>query len=100
MTHERGSGLSTLSWDPPTDSGGTLPVVYDLLRASDPADWIGSAVCLESDDGADTSASDGESPPLGAVRYYLLRIENSCVAGDGGLGRDSDGAERLGAECP
>jgi hypothetical protein len=93
-------GEADISWDAVADPGGTLPVVYDTLRSSDPADFLTSALCLESDDSSDTLSSDSESPLLSALFYYLVRAENECPLMPGYLGSDSSGSERLGGVCP
>jgi hypothetical protein len=92
------TGTGDLSWDPPADLGG-LVLVYDVLRSADASDFVGSTVCLETDDGADTAAQDTGVPAAGSVFYYLPRAENDCPAGGGSLGSDSGGASRSGRTC-
>ena len=65
-----------------------------------PADFVTAAVCLESDDGADTSAQDTAEPSPGFVLHYLVRAGNACPVGEGTLGFDSVGGERVGRACP
>jgi hypothetical protein len=91
--------ITTLTWSPPLAPGATS-VRYDLLRSTDPGNFITTATCLESDDGTDSAASDGGSPPAGALYYYLVRVENGCPATPGTLGHDSDGMPRTGLTCP
>ncbi len=92
------SDKDNLSWSPPLDPGGTVPVVYDTLRSPDPDDFQTSAVCLESDD-SDTIATDADVPASGDSFNYLVRSENTCP-GPGTLGFDSSNNERMGIACP
>ena len=90
---------SALSWSAPPEPGGDAPV-YDTLRSSDPSDFQIGAACVEPDDGTDLTATDTDEPATGAVFHYLVRAENDCPNGEGTLGQDSDGIERLGIACP
>jgi hypothetical protein len=98
LLHSFDTGLTDLSWGVPADAGGSVPLVYDTLRSSDPADFVGAAVCVESDE-ADLAAVDGAAPGPGGVFYYLVRVDNGCPE-PGSLGRDSAGVERSGIQCP
>ena len=89
---------TTLSWTEPSELGGTA-AVYDTIRSDDPANFLG-ATCVESNDGADTMATDNAVPLSGAVYNYLNRAENDCPSGEGSLGTNSDGVERAGMSCP
>jgi hypothetical protein len=99
LAHDRGTGETTVSWPAPADPGGHLPLFYDLLRSTAPDDFVGSAVCLETDDG-DLAATDADPPAAGALFCYLVRAQNGCPSGAGNLGVDSAGAERIGLTCP
>jgi hypothetical protein len=90
---------TTLTWLPPAGMGGTT-VVYDLIRSEDAADFVTSAVCVESGDGADTRAVDATIPQEGSVIFYLVRPANSCPSGRGVLGQDSNGTPKPGRVCP
>ncbi len=90
---------TTLAWLPPANLGGA-GVLYDLISSGDPADFVSSAVCVETDDGSDTTAVDLAIPGEGTALYYLVRPENSCPAGQGVLGRDSGGTLKPGRGCP
>jgi len=74
-----------ISWSAPTELGGSA-TVYDVLRSTNPADFM-SATCVESGD-TDNVASDGLNPGSGGY-YYLIRVRNSCgsALGDGMLPR-------------
>jgi hypothetical protein len=93
-------GEALLSWDAITDHGGTLPVVYDTLRSSDPSDFLTSAICIESDDDSDTESLDPDPAPQPSPFCYLVRAENECPTGPGDLGSDSSGSARQGIVCP
>jgi hypothetical protein len=99
LSHDPGTNETSISWDLPTDAGGTLPIVYDTLRSDSPADFTSGVLCLESDDMADLTALDVDLLAADAVVYYLVRAENGCPR-PGLLGRGSDGLERQGASCP
>jgi hypothetical protein len=89
----------TFGWSEPSDLGGAS-VLYDTLRADEPADHVTAPVCVESDDGADLMASDVEQPAVGSVFYYLVRAQNACPDGEGPAGYDSTGAEHPAGSCP
>jgi hypothetical protein len=98
LTLEPGEGGATaLSWSAPAAPGGAV-LAYDLLRATDPADFL-SAVCLESQDAGDSMAVDAGPPAPGEIFFYLVRVAGGCAI-PGTLGGDADGVERLGRICP
>ncbi|UCH33674.1 MAG: hypothetical protein JSV65_14035, partial [Armatimonadota bacterium] len=88
----------TLSWTAPVEPGATT-VVYDTIRSAEPADFITSADCVESNDGADTMATDPEVPLTNSLFAYLVRAENDCPTSQGPLGTDSAGSDRQGRAC-
>ncbi len=74
---------TTLSWTQPADPGlspGTL--VYDVVRSGDASDFTTAMTCVESDDGADTTATDNSMPAMGAMHAYLIRTKTLCGAAD------------------
>ena len=73
---------------------------YDVLRSTSRSDFTSGAVCLESDDGPDTTAADPADPPPAGVFFYLVRAENSCPDGEGILSLDSSGTPATGRLCP
>ena len=88
-----------LTWQPPEDPGGDpTSLDYTTIRASNPADFVGGAVCVESHDGNDLSAEDSDVPAIGAAHFYLVWSGNDCGTGSAGAG--SDGVPRVVAECP
>jgi hypothetical protein len=89
----------TLSWGDPQPPGGSSPFAFDVLRATDPGDFVGTAVCLETAAPAE-SASDPALPPVDTVFFYLVRAVNACPSGAGPLGSDSDGVPIAGRTCP
>ncbi|MBP7147718.1 MAG: S8 family serine peptidase [Acidobacteria bacterium] len=90
----------TLSWTAPAAGGSAGSTVYDTLRSTSPGDFVGPAVCVETNDGADTQATDTATPSAGQAFFYLVRAENACPNGQGTLGFTSSGAERAGRVCP
>ena len=91
----------TLSWTAPAVPGASS-ISYDTLRSGSASDFDGSATCLESNDGADTLASDALAPVPGEVLYYLVRVRNTCPGsvGIGAVGTNSAGVPRAGRPCP
>ncbi len=87
----------TLTWTPPAEPG-CVAVAYDTLRSQDAFDFTFGAVCVETNDGADTTAVDTTAPAPGEVLYYLTRARDGC--GCGCLGYRSDAGERIGRSCP
>ena len=94
------SDKQTLDWNAPATGGTPSGMRYDTLRSSDPSNFVSGAVCVESNDGPNTTATDASVPAAGSVFYYLIRAENSCPNGSGSLGKNSSGAERTGRNCP
>jgi V8-like Glu-specific endopeptidase len=98
LWHDRFTGLTLLNWAPVTEPGA-MTVVYDTLRSELPFDFM-TAQCLESDDGMDTEAADGDWLPPGMIFYYLVRAQNGCPLGEGPLGVDWRFRPREGRLCP
>jgi putative metal-binding protein len=100
LSHDKSTGVTTLSWLAPASPGGTT-VVYDTLRSSDPSDFT-VATCVEQNDSSNTIATDATTPASRAVFYYLVRAENACPIGFGfgSLGTDSAGVPRASRTCP
>lgn len=86
-----------LTWDPPSDLGGTN-AIYDILRSTSAQNLL-LADCVESG-GSDLVANDATLPPSGHVRHYLTRARNACPDGLGSLGTTSTGVERVAGACP
>jgi len=95
------TGFTGLSWGPPGEPGAT-GVVYDTLRSDQPFDFIGPALCLESDDGMDLVSEDwAPPPPEGCAVYYVVRAKNACpTGGTGPIGSDSFRRPRPARVCP
>jgi hypothetical protein len=72
---------------------------YGRFRSLSPDDFVTLADCIETD-GLDLSSIDLDSPESGAVAFYLVRAENDCPAGEGGLGFTSTLTPRFGRPCP
>ncbi len=91
LSHDQGSGVSTLTWTP-----GAFAATYDVYRGSQSDLQVRFyGTCQNSRDGstADTAFAENETPSPGAVFYFLV----VGVASDGtrGLARvESDGRQR------
>ena len=74
-------GTTTIQWIPPGETGGLTPALtYDVVRTPQASSFdAGAAICLEADEGADTVASDGETP--GLLFFYLVLARNDCGRG-------------------
>jgi hypothetical protein len=93
-------GSTTLNWTPPATGGTASGMRYDVLRSASKSDFTSGAMCLESDSGPDTAASDPGDPPPGGIFYYLVRAEDSCPDGEGILSFNSAGTPTSGRLCP
>jgi hypothetical protein len=93
------SNKQSLTWTAPVVLGGTpASILYDTIRSSNPADFVGSATCVESNDGPNTSAVDPATPSPGERFSYLVRAQNAC--GEGTPGTRSNGTPRTARACP
>jgi glycosylphosphatidylinositol phospholipase D len=99
LTHDAGSGTTTLNWSPPGDFGTTV-LWYDVMRSLQPGSFTSGAYCIESDQTTDTTAADAIAVPAGSTAYYMVRAENGCPEGAGLLGDGPLGEERSALECP
>lgn len=97
LTHNLGTGVTTLTWTAPADLGSTTAPVYDTLRSVNKTDFGASASCPESN-GTDLTTTNTGTPPVGASFYFLIRAEGVCGAGL--LGHTSAGAPISGRNCP
>jgi len=92
---------TTLNWSPPTSGALPAALVYDTLRSAVRNDFLSpSTVCVESDDGPNTTTVDAAVPSIGQVFYYLVRAQDACPNGQGSLGTSSSGVPRQGRTCP
>jgi len=78
---------TTLHWSAPAYLGATS-VAYDTLRSNTPDGFADGAVCIESNDAADTLAYDADTPGPGVLYHYLVRARHACGAGPAGEGRN------------
>lgn len=83
-----GSGPTQLSWQAPANPGGSVLILYDVLRSPTPGDFAGAS-CLATGITATNYTENGTS----AGGYYLVRSRNGC---GGNLGAVSGGAPRTG----
>jgi hypothetical protein len=98
LTHDEISGQTTLTWTAPLVFGSNQ-IRYDTLRSTDPADFLLSGLCLETDS-VTTTSLDVENPLPGGGFYYLVRSENDCPSEGGNPGSGSSGYIRSAPECP
>jgi hypothetical protein len=89
----------TLAWSAPVEGGGSS-VYYDTLRAGHAGDLSVDAFCVETDDGSDLQSTDLGTPAEGEVFYYVVRAQNDCPSGEGSLGTDWLGVQRVAPSCP
>jgi hypothetical protein len=90
---------TTIVWDAATVAAG-LDTVYDVARGLTEELPVGSGAaetCIELGS-TDASATDLDTPEIGACFWYLVRARNSC--GVGSYGTTSAGAPRTTAVCP
>ena len=82
-----------LIWSAPADLGGDpATTVYDTVRSPD-ASSFSFPMCIEANDGTNTTATDEAAPLAAHAFYYLVRAENRC-------GEGPAGAERQVGSCP
>jgi hypothetical protein len=99
LAHNKVSGTSTINWTAPLLPGGSS-IVYDTLRSTSPSNFTSSATCVETNDGANTSASDATVLAPGGAFFYLTRAEDACPSGQGVLHLNSAGTPIAGRTCP
>jgi hypothetical protein len=98
LTHSLGTGVTTLTWTAPLDSGSTTAPVYDTLRSTSRSDFVsGVAACVESN-GTDLTSTMTGATPVGGCFYFLIRAEGVCGAGI--AGHTSAGASISARNCP
>ena len=96
-------GGQILEWQPAPHPGAyTLDDRYDLVRSTDPSDFVSGAVCVASGVAPQQNrlyAVDAAAPLLrGQAFYELVRGANACGAGP--AGRAGDGAIVPARVCP
>ena len=91
-------GVTSLSWTAPATGGTPAGMSYDVVRSSLAADFVGAGLCVESDDGPNTVATDGTAPSAGAIFFYVVRPQDAC--GPGVSHRDHLGNPRSARDCP
>jgi hypothetical protein len=95
---DNGTGVTTLTWSPPVNPGGTAPPVYDTLLSSSPGDFLTAGVCVETAGADTTTALTGPLLGPGQALYFLVRPISACGAGP--LGFDGNGTLVTGRACP
>ena len=89
---------TTMLWTAPVDRGA-LTVRYDVIRSTSPSSFVTGATCVGTNLTA-TQVSDATLPAAGAVLFYLVRTENSCLVGGSNAGADSAGTPHQARTCP
>jgi hypothetical protein len=69
-----------------------------VIRSENPATFTTGATCLESNQAADTAASDPAVPAVGQRFAYLVLAGNACGKGSAGTG--VNGTPRTVRTCP
>ena len=96
-----GTGIATVTWTAPANTGGTAAPIYDTLRSFSPSNFsTGTGVCAESN-GADLRTLFNATTPavsVGQCLFLLVRAEAAC--GMGPLGTSSAGVPLTGRTCP
>ncbi|HET8946501.1 MAG TPA: immunoglobulin domain-containing protein [Candidatus Polarisedimenticolia bacterium] len=91
-------GVTSLSWSAPATGGTAAGMLYDVVRSSVAADFVAAGICVESDDGPNTVATDASAPAAGGIFFYVVRPQDAC--GPGVSHRDKDGNPRPARDCP
>jgi hypothetical protein len=76
--------------------------VVDIVRSSDPANFLNGSVCVGTNVPWFASrVTDTTIPAPGQVNFYLGQMENGCPGslGEGPICPASDGAARLIRQC-
>jgi hypothetical protein len=92
------AGVTSLAWSAPVTGGTPAGMLYDVVRSTLASDFVGAGVCLESDDGPNTVASEPSAPAAGGIFFYVVRPQDAC--GPGVSHRDNNGNARLARDCP
>jgi hypothetical protein len=79
---------------------GGVATDYDVIRTTDPSDFVNAAACLPAPDPTSLTRTDSQDPTPGGLFAYLVRARNGCPAGSGPLGTSASGAPRAGRNCP
>ncbi|HEV8202272.1 MAG TPA: immunoglobulin domain-containing protein [Candidatus Polarisedimenticolia bacterium] len=91
-------GVTSFSWSAPAIGGTAAGMLYDVVRSTAASDFVGAGLCVESDDGPNTVATDGSAPSAGAIFFYVVRAQDAC--GPGVSHRDNLGNPRSARDCP
>jgi hypothetical protein len=91
-------GVTSLSWSAPATGGTGAGMLYDVVRSSVAADFVNAGLCVETDDGPNTVATDSSAPAIGAIFFYVVRPQDVC--GPGVSHRDHLGNARPARDCP
>jgi hypothetical protein len=91
-------GVTSLSWSAPITGGTAAGMLYDVVRSTVASDFVDAGICLESDDGPNTVATDSSAPAAGGIFFYVVRPQDAC--GPGVSHRDNLGNPRPARDCP
>jgi hypothetical protein len=96
-----GGDKATIAWDVPANPGGSLDALrYDVLRATDPADFVTGTSCVATGLGPYPVTADLSRPAAGHAYYYLARARNACPSAFGPLAFGPAGLEIASRLCP
>jgi hypothetical protein len=93
------SGDTLLDWTVEDPTGGN-PTRYEVLGATNPADFVASSRCLRDADPTRRTLTDVGSVAMTEALYYLVRAIDPCSGMAATTGTDSFGAGRTTATCP
>jgi hypothetical protein len=92
------TGVTTLTWSPPANAGGSASPVYDTLRSFSRSDFSAGGNCIDTNGTDSTTTLTTPALTPGQALYFLVRAESSC--GPGPLGFTSAGTAIVGRSCP
>jgi hypothetical protein len=92
------TGVTTLTWSPPANAGGSASPVYDTLRSFSRSDFSAGGTCIDTNGTDSTTTLTTPALTPGQALYFLVRAESSC--GPGPLGFTSAGTAIVGRSCP
>jgi hypothetical protein len=95
----QGDGVSTITWNPAAGSTSS-GVLRGLVSQLPVGPGGGDELCLQ--DGLQSGfTTDGQTPPVGEIYWYLIRGVNACGAGSyGSAVQSGQPTTRASSTCP